>query len=191
MNNALPEELLGEMKSYVRTQVYAGFAERDEIVEGTVEVFCDEADEADLLPHAERMVEAAFEAHALEQRYWQTPTDCDRLDAAFAALEATGIVCRQNFSCCGTCGVGEIWDEMEGHEPPARGYAFYHMQDTDGAVDSRGIYLHYGATQEGEAAALKVAYEITAVLSRHGLKVDWDGTWNKRIRVALDWKRRR
>ena len=73
----------------------------------------------------------------------------------------------------------------------ARGYAFYHMQDTERATEGGSLYLNYGACEEGEAAALQVARDIVTRLEAHGLRTDWDGSWDQRIGVALDWKRRR
>lgn len=73
---------------------------------------------------------------------------------------------------------------------PARGYAFYHTQDTEAAADGSGLYLNYGACEEGEAPALEVASAIVAELERHGLATRWNGSWDQRIGVTLDWKRR-
>ena len=50
---------------------------------------------------------------AAAQATWPAETDCDRLDKAFADLEQHGIVARQNFSDCGTCGVAEIPAEID------------------------------------------------------------------------------
>jgi len=72
-----------------------------------------------------------------------------------------------------------------------RGYAFYHMQDTESAVEGGGLYLNYGALQDGEAAAVEIGKEIAAILKQRGLEVFWDETWEKRIGVKMDWKRRR
>lgn len=71
-----------------------------------------------------------------------------------------------------------------------RGYVFYHMQDTESAVEGGGLYLNYGAIQDGEAAAIGIGKEIAASLRQQGLQVE-DETWAKRIGVRLDWKRRR
>lgn len=57
-------------------------------------------------------------------------------------------------------------------------------------MEGYGLYLNYGAVEEGEAAALGVANEIVAKLEQHSLRVSWDGRWSRRIRVSLDWKRR-
>ena len=71
-----------------------------------------------------------------------------------------------------------------------RGYTFYHEQDTEAAVDGRGIYLYYGAVEDGEERALGIAREIQETLRCHGFATDWDGTFSKRIGVRMDWKRR-
>jgi hypothetical protein len=42
--------------------------------------------------------------------------------------------------------------------------------------------------QRGPAQA--IAREIVAERNRQGLKTTWDGTWEKRVRVVLDWKGR-
>lgn len=186
--------ILDELHGYIQCEIAAGFDSPEAIIESAVEYLSDEADPAILRSHAQRLVGAILAAHLAEQATWPAITDCDRLDAAFAALEASGIVCRQNFSCCGTCGAYEIWDEaaaLEAAGTPVRGYAFYHVQDTESAVRGYGLYLNYGAAAEGEAAALAIAGEIVAALQQQGLRVDWNGQWSRRIGVSLDWKRRR
>ena len=188
------DDLLDDIHQRIRDDVAAGFDDEATILRGAVEMYDGEIDPALAASHARKWLAEELAAHSAAQRDWPETTDCDRLDAAFAALEARGVVSRQHFTCCGTCGSGEIWDEIEtirANGGPARGYAFYHWQDTEAAVEGRGIYLNYGACDEGEAAAVAVGHEIVAELERHGLKTEWDGSLNKRIGVELDWKRRR
>lgn len=64
------------------------------------------------------------------------------------------------------------------------------MQGTESAVAGYGLYLYYGAIDEGEAPALQVASEIVDALQRHGLKTKWNGAWSNAIYIQLDWKRR-
>lgn len=188
------DDLLEDIEGQIRRDVAAGFLEPDEILRGAMEVFEGELPDAELAGHARRCLDRALAAHAVEQASWSGPTDCDRLDSAFAALERGGIVARQNFSCCGTCGSAEIWDEVKAFEASGRrayGYAFYHMQDTESAVEGFGLYLAYGGCEDGEEPAIATGRAIVDELARHGLETDWDGTWDKRIGVSLDWKRRR
>jgi hypothetical protein len=65
------------------------------------------------------------------------------------------------------------------------------MQDTESAADGGGIYLNYGACAEGGPAAIAIAREIVAEIENAGLETHWSGTYQERIGVALDWKRRR
>ncbi|HLA95588.1 MAG TPA: hypothetical protein VK612_07695 [Pyrinomonadaceae bacterium] len=188
------EEIVEEMKVYIERDVAAGFSDVDEIVEMGVDMVADQADAESLRPEAERLTAEAVERRLKEQESWSAVTDCDRLDAAFAELEENGIVSRQNFSCCGTCGQSEMWDEIDtvqGIGKPVRGYTFYHMQDTESAVEGYGLCFNYGANEEGEDAALKVANDIVTALRDHGLKPEWNGSWDKRIQLPIEWKRRR
>jgi hypothetical protein len=193
-NDAGLEAVLADLRERVRLDAASGFYGWNELVANAVAYVQDEAPGIDLRPYAERSVAEALAALRAEEKAWPAKTDCDRLDAAFAALEAGGIVMRQNFTCCGTCGSAEIWDEMDAFEAagggPAYGYGFYHMQDTDLAVEGDGLYLNYGARDEGEESAIATGRAIVAELERHGLKTEWDGSWAKRIGVTLDWKRR-
>lgn len=194
MKKPVTEEGLQELQHYIQQDVAAGFRREDEIATNAIEILADDYDADALTPHAVRLTAELIAAHKRDQASWPKITDCDRLDTAFAALERAGVVCRQDFSCCGTCGAGEIHDEMDKVAKKGnrvRGYAFYHMQDTEAAIEGHGLYLNYGAVREGEAAAIAIGHEIAASLRQHGLQVDWDGTLAKRIGLKLDWKRRR
>jgi hypothetical protein len=188
------KEIIADMREYIRRHVAAGFDSPSLIPEATVEVFCDDADDEGLLPIAERLTREAVTSHLREQASWPDVTDCDRLDDAFTELNRGGIVCRQNFTCCGNCGVTEIGDEIRIERArglAVRGYAFYHMQDTESAAEGYGLYLNYGSVEGGKAAALQVGRSIVEALERHGLAADWNGRVDTRIHVRLDWKRRR
>jgi hypothetical protein len=188
------EELIVELREQIESDVAAGFDDAATIVERAVDTFENEADAAMLEDHAGRFVAEELAAHGERQRGWPDRTDCDRLDAAFAALEIAGVVARQHFTCCGTCGLAEIDREIAAVEAAGtrtRGYTFYHWQDTEAAVDGYGLCLYYGSCFEGEAADLAIGHEIVAELERHGLSVQWNGSLDRRIEVPLDWKRRR
>jgi hypothetical protein len=182
------------LRGMIRREIAAGFDPVDHIMESAVECAADGVDAAALEPLAREFTREALAEQYRAQAEWPDQTDCDRLDEAFEELESRGIVCRQNFTCCGTCGAAEIWGEMQAAETsglPVRGYAFYHVQNTTSAVEGGGLYLHYGATDKGEEAALAVAREIVDVLTAHGLAADWNGSWRTCVGVSLDWKRRR
>jgi hypothetical protein len=191
---APPDEKAEWVRDQIRRDVASGFYDEDAILTNAADAFADDLSPEELRPLAQKLLREALAEQRAAERHWPDETDCDRLDAAFAALEEEGVIARQNFSCCGNCGATEIWDEVRAVEDnggEVQGYAFYHMQDTEGAVDGGGLYLNYGACDEGEDAALAVARTIVAELEAHGLETQWDGSWDKRIGVTLDWKRRR
>jgi hypothetical protein len=192
--NDSQDDLLSELREQISGDVAAGFDDAERIVDRAVTTYEGEADPSFLDEHARRILQEELAAHAVEQESWPAETDCDRLDAAFAALERAGIVARQHFTCCGTCGLAEIDREIEAAEAGGgrtRGYTFYHWQDTEAAVNGHGICLYYGSCDAGEAADLSIGREIEAELKRQGLAPKWNGSLDRRIEVPLDWKRRR
>ena len=140
----------------------------------------------------EQLVDQAIRAHHAKQATWTEPTDCDKLDTAFATMEARGLVARQNFTCCNTCGRAEIWDEIVAAEESREviGYAFYHMQDTESAVEGGSIYIKYGAVVGG--SAVEVGQRILDSLHECRVDADWSGSANDAVKVSLaDWRKRR
>jgi hypothetical protein len=182
------------LRDLVRRDVAGGFYDDDAILTNANDVFEEELPRPLLRVEASAALRAALAHHRAAEQGWDEITDCDRLDAAFDALEAEGVIARQNFTCCGTCGASEIWDEVEEARNDgmiAQGYAFFHMQDTEAAVEGHGLYLSYGACEEGEDAAIAIGHRIIAALEAEGLATEWDGSLGQRIGVALVWKKRR
>jgi hypothetical protein len=187
-------DLLAEMERFIGGLVAGGYETPQQILDSVSDYMGDDLDARTIALEAGPMLERALIAHEAAEKTWPAVTDYDRLHRAFAALEDRGITARENFSCCGSCGSAELWDEMDDARSggaDVTGYAFFHMQDTEAATDGGGLYLNYGAVEEGENAALEVAATIVSELERNGLGVDWDGSWGKRIGIKLDWKRRR
>jgi len=162
-------------------------------------------DEAEAWGIGEDTVRAAFSAVVAARRAQQAAWPAlpkTALTRAFEALAARGIVARENFSCCGTCASGEIFDERDDSRT-WRGYVYYHQQDTEGLLDDRSTYIGYGAfldawTTEAEWTALPDAErerqygrivtalmreEVIPVLEAHGATVTWDGSLGTRIRL--------
>jgi hypothetical protein len=185
--------VLTEMREYICRCVAEGYDSPQEIAQIAVDIFSDDAKAGELIGPAQKYTAEAIEAHLQMQLEWPEETDCDRLDTAFNHLERIGIVARQDFSCCGTCGSAEIMDEIDElrkHNLQARGYTFFHMQDTEAAAEGYGICLDYGSVEETEKGALTIGHEIVSILKEHGFKPVWDGTWSKRICFPIVWQRR-
>jgi hypothetical protein len=195
MTSALRPEDFDDLHDFVKIQIAAGFAPVAEIIEEASEVFADaSADPRALLDAARAIAERALRDHLTDQAGWPATTDCDRLDAAFADLGRSGIIARQHFSCCGTCGADEIHTEMDQHEKMGqrlRGLTFFHVQDTEHAVAGESLYLSYGVAGGDRDAAVAIGHEVVATLGRHGLSPAWNGKIAHRIALPLRWQRRR
>ncbi|WP_367133633.1 hypothetical protein [Saccharothrix sp. HUAS TT1] len=182
-------DVLEEVEEHARGVVHGGFTALDDAVEAVTDYF---EDEGRVTPEAARaVVERVWRERVAEQDGWPASTDVDRLLAVFDALGDDGIVARADFTCCQTCGHAEIGDEVEG---AARGYVFFHRQDTEGAVDGGGVYLAFGSFGEAADAAaadVAVARDVVTALTATGLPVEWDGSVRTRIRVGpMAWQKR-
>lgn len=197
MTSLSPEDF-DDLHDHIRMQVAAGFLSLDEIIDTAVESLV-EASVTAGVPHsadalriaARAIADQALAAHRADQSRWADQTDCDRLDAAFAELEAAGIVARQHFSCCGICGAEEIHDLISAAPSPARGFTFFHVQDTEHAIAGESLYLSYGASSRDKSEAVAIGHEIVAILGRHGLAPAWNGKIAHRIALPVIWQRRR
>ncbi len=195
MSKQPPEELLEALKHYVTHEVRGGFASVTDIPAAAVEVVtAEDIEPADLLPYAEQYTADSLVQLHEEQQFWPDVTDCDRLDQAFADLEKTGLLSRQDFSCCQPCGHGDMSDEIESaiaQGRTVRGYTFYTWQDTEWTVDGQDLCLTYASVEDGDGATIAVGHEVVSALRASGLSVEWDGSIEKRIVVSVEWRRRR
>ncbi|MFG3339453.1 DUF6891 domain-containing protein [Glycomyces sp. NPDC048151] len=114
-------------------------------------------------------------------------TDCDRLTEAFAELDRGGIVAREHFACCQSCGTAEIWAEASDDD---RGYVFFHMQDTESAHEGV-LFLAYGSRSDEPEATVAIGREVVKTLREHGFRTAWDESERTRIQITdLEWRKR-
>jgi hypothetical protein len=92
------DEILTELRGRITAAVAEGFDARDEMIERFTEYVQGEYDREDLAEAVEQLTDTELAAHRHRQAKWAGPTDCDRLDRAFADLEDHGVVARQHFT---------------------------------------------------------------------------------------------
>lgn len=178
--------------STARTLIRGGFETREEVIEYTNDLL---EDEKIRNVNATEIVDREIEALCNEQEYWPVETDNDRLERVFERLEAVGIISRQNFTCCGTCGAAEIDYEVEDFEEQglrARGYVFFHQQATESAVEGYGINFSYGSFKKNASDRdhEAIAQDLVRELKDKEFEVDWNGKLSMCVMVEIDWKRR-
>lgn len=182
----------------VEVAVRGGFEDEDELLEGLEEWVEDELGEAngaltaELEAHARKLLQ---EQRTLEAN-WREPTLNDALDSAFEELNANGIVALENAGYTMSDGWADV-NEVAGYQDtPPRGAVFYHGQDLERGVAGEGLMLAFGAYENDsakhEAASLAIGREVCDTLLRHGVKTEWNGSVQARIRIPpFEWRKRR
>ena len=196
MDTSEPE---AEMRERVEVMVAGGYLPLDQIEFDAADYLTgayEELDDDALAAMAKRLVEVAARSHAEEQASWPEMTDCDRLEAACASLEERGILCGQHTGFTQGDGGSEMMDRVRREREAGRqvrGYAFFHEQDVEGAVQGGGLALAFGRV-EGEANLepdARIGETVVEHLREHGLTVEWNGESRARLLVKLRWQRRR
>jgi hypothetical protein len=131
----------------------------------------------------------------------QIQYDKSRLNALFRRLRKDGLMARQNFSCCMSCGCFEIATDYgdlrdQGQGEALKGYVFYHKQDTDGLKRTGRLALRFGQLgcyrgekemkYKGPLTAEQVADLIVTACKDLKVKYEWNSDVNTVI--ALDLK---
>jgi predicted DNA-binding WGR domain protein len=118
-----------------------------------------------------------------------------RLAAAFADLNADGIVALQNVGYTmsdGWSDTNEAASEVANRGPRPRGACFYHQQDFERGKRGEGLSLAFGSYKEGhgrDAATIEIGKEIVATLKRYGFAPKWNQTVDQRIHTGkFPWK---
>lgn len=89
-----------------------------------------------------------------------------KLSKAFRELRKAGYFARQNFWCCQSCGWNAVPDGTEKA-------VFYHNQDNENIEDG---FVHLAWAGKGS--------EIRKALKGAGLRVEWNGKPNQRIKAV-------
>lgn len=139
-------------------------------------------------------VDRVLGEHVQRQRRWPSRVDAERLTRAFRALDESGVIAREEFSCCDRCARSALDGELDARlgrrdALPVRGYAFYHRQD--GAHAALGRFLAVGFESTHPLRRAAVGEEVAEALRAHGLTVEWDGDPERKLHVLMDWGRRR
>ena len=183
--NDYEEELADE----IQIRVWSGFHSLSDVLE--MLEYCDE-DEADadvrmLAEFARAEVQEKREAEAA----WPPITDCDRLDAAFDALNNMGIIALHYAGHCMSCGLSIVDETMAVYDRvKVQGYCFYHEQDVAGALSGGGLHVAYGDIAGNDGGTRAIGAMVKAELERQGLMVEWDGDPKNRLDLKIVWQRR-
>lgn len=187
---SLEPDFVEAIDEMVSCEVRGGYTPLGEVIDRAMEYASVDDPSDQELAYAQQQLAQALRKQAVEQEAGEG--DYERMKRAFAALEADGVVCREDYTCCMTCGSAQIWDEIKTmleNGTMVNGYVFFHQQDTERAVDGGGVYFAYGATDDGDDASVAIGQRLADALGAQGLEVEWDGSIHKRIGLKLNWFR--
>jgi hypothetical protein len=172
----------------IKHWVWSGFYGADEVQDMIGDILEQDADEAML----RNSVGREFAAKAAAEASWPDETDCDRLDRAFAALDASGIIALANAGYTMSDGLDEVNEALHAKPPvKARGYCFYHAQDVERAIDGDGLMIAFGDLNNDKDRKVEIGKIVHQALEREGLNVTWNGDSETRLGIPqFDWKRR-
>ncbi|MBL8618009.1 MAG: hypothetical protein JNM72_20525 [Deltaproteobacteria bacterium] len=126
-----------------------------------------------------------------EEQAWVGPTDCDRLDAAFAALGAHGV----HAQVCGLTLQDAHAAAALVCPPTARGLCLVHQGDVLDALWGEGLLLAVDVAGDAAgtpAARAALAALVVEQLRAHGLPATWTGDPDDRVWIRpFAWRRRR
>lgn len=140
------------------------------------------------------LVKAEVARQKAEQEAWPAVTDCDRLDRAFAALRADGILGIHNAGMTPSEGIDEMSEQYRaagGKKSGIVGYCFYHRQDMEYVLRHRTLGVAFGAMDGDAGRGVEVGERVRDALESSGLRVVWSGSIDETMDVAeFNWQRR-
>jgi hypothetical protein len=178
-------------REHIERYVRYGFHRPGEIVR----IVCEGVLGGELPPKRVReLVSAEMTRRKPERKSWSAVTDCDRLDQAFAALRAEGIMALHNAGKTFFSAHGEMiiqYQRAGGSASGFVGYCFYHQQDIERALEEHKLGLAYGHHDGGESRGEQIGERVQRALEAAGLRVAWSGFAKDKIDITdFHWQRR-
>ncbi|KAL2800111.1 hypothetical protein BJX66DRAFT_180486 [Aspergillus keveii] len=192
-----PEELtpdiLGNVRDRLKTNLKTGCYTKAELLENAIDYFSYEEiprDHPDIQRESERLIDALWAKQLRRQAKWSEAKleDCAKVQRAFRSLNEKGIVARENFYYTQQQGDFNIRKEATGNE---QGFAYWHRQDTEKAIDGFGLVIRFGALDFDDEKSTRVGEIVCEELKAFGLPAQWNGTAMQAIYVRpFAWRKK-
>ncbi|MFF7992140.1 DUF6891 domain-containing protein [Kitasatospora xanthocidica] len=177
-----------ELEDRLRLTLACGYTDRARLAEEAEEYLASNGRRPLSRAQAEQLADRLWLERVGEQTGWIGETDPERLARAFAALDASGITAREDFTCCRSCGEAEIG---AAGAQDARGFVYFHSQCTESAAAGHGLSLLYGGFDGSPSTTTAIGHEVVAELTAAGLPAAWNGDPSHAIEIRpLLWRRR-
>jgi hypothetical protein len=138
-------------------------------------------------------VARAWAAKLEDEKSWPAETDVDKLDAAFAALRAGGIIALHQAGMEPSDGLTEVSEEYHAAGAEASGvvgYCFYHQQDVEHAIEGHCLLIAFGDIDGDPVRGVEIGRRVAEAIAQSGLQPSWDGSIDRCIGIDLRWQKR-
>ncbi|HAD78280.1 MAG TPA: hypothetical protein DCF99_01015, partial [Flavobacteriaceae bacterium] len=138
---------------------------------------------------ATQHIEAEWQSRLNETKTWKSPTDTDRLIAAFDELCDQNIIALHNAGYTTSDGEYEVVDverKLRDNGVVSDGYCFYHEQDLSRAIakEDPSLYIAFQKVDnEDDDVTIAVGKKVVEVLKKHQFEVDWNESPTSKILI--------
>lgn len=179
----------------IYTQVRSGFYSLEDIQNSIIEEIEDNGFEDEISEDwAYEQIDNVYRELCTESEAWESPTQTERLIAAFDELAEKRIIALHYAGYTtgdGEYEVVEVERALRENNEKSEGYCFYHGQDLERAVRGEGLFLAFQKIDnESDVVSKEVAKKVIEVLEKNGFTVEWNGKANARILLpSFKWER--
>ena len=174
----------------IENQVRMGFLSLDEIKDNILDEIEDNEFENEISEDwATQHIEAEWQSRLNETKTWKSPTDIERLIAAFDELCDQNIIALHNAGYTTSDGEYEVVDverKLQDNGIVSDGYCFYHEQDLSRAIakEDPSLYIAFQKVDnEDDAVTIAVGKKVVEVLKKHQFEVAWNESPTTKIRI--------
>ena len=174
----------------IENQVRMGFLSIDEIKDNILDEIEDNEFENEISEDwATQHIEAEWQSMLNETKTWKSPTDTDRLIAAFDELCDQNIIALHNAGYTTSDGEYEVVDveqKLRDNGIVSNGYCFYHEQDLSRAIakEDPSLYIAFQKVDnEDDDVTIAVGKKVVEVLKKHQFEVDWNESPTTKIHI--------
>jgi hypothetical protein len=183
---------MNEIDSYIldaiRTSVWSGFCNDNDVQEMIDDIIEEEANES----YLRSQVNHEFEQKQIAELSWPKETDCDRLTLAFHELNQNNIIALHNAGNTMSDGLDDVNETMHQRgKANVIGYCFYHGQDVERAVKGSGLWLAFGDFDANNIEKIKIGNIVKSTIEKYRFHIEWNEDSETRLSIPVfDWKRR-
>ena len=105
-------EELNWLNDYIRSQIVRGSYTEEELLDDAIVAVAEQTERPVDEIHVRNVLKSELARRQVEESEWSRPTDNDRVDSAFDLLSKHGILARQDYACCNSCGQRAIFEEI-------------------------------------------------------------------------------